>query len=94
MEPVFLCRRSQYWTRAWTVWQTAKSQIEIGERRVSVLNDAVQKTELLMCHSGATYLEVLTAQQSLLEAETLQSQAYFERIQSIIKLYHALGGGA
>ena len=77
-----------------TVWQTAKSQIEIGERRVSVLNDAVQKTELLMCHSGATYLEVLTAQQSLLEAETLQSQAYFERIQSIIKLYHALGGGA
>lgn len=72
---------------ALTVWQTAKSQIEIGERRVSVLNDAVQKTELLMCHSGATYLEVLTAQQSLLEAETLQSQAYFERIQSIIKLY-------
>ena len=79
---------------ALTVWQTAKSLIEIGERRVSVLNDAVQKTELLMCHSGATYLEVLTAQQSLLEAETLQSQAYFERIQSIIKLYHALGGGA
>lgn len=79
---------------ALTVWQTAKSQIEIGERRVSVLNDAVRKTELLMCHSGATYLEVLTAQQSLLEAETLQSQAYFERIQSIIKLYHALGGGA
>ena len=34
---------------ALTVWQTAKSQIEIGERRVSVLNDAVQKTELLMC---------------------------------------------
>ena len=77
---------------ALTVWQTAKSQIEIGERRVSVLNDAVRKTELLMCHSGATYLEVLTTQQSLLEAETLQSQAYFERIQSIIKLDHALGG--
>ena len=77
---------------ALAVWQTAKSQIEIGERRVSVLNDAVRKTELLMCHSGATYLEVLTTQQSLLEAETLQSQAYFERIQSIIKLYHALGG--
>ena len=77
---------------ALAVWQTAKSQIEIGERRVSVLNDAVRKTELLICHSGATYLEVLTTQQSLLEAETLQSQAYFERIQSIIKLYHALGG--
>ena len=77
---------------ALAVWQTAKSQNGIGERRVSVLIDAIRMTELLMCHWGATYLEVLTTQQSLLEAETLQSQAYFERIQSIIKLYHALGG--
>ena len=57
---------------ALTVWQTAKSQIEIGERRISVLNDAVRKTELLMCHSDATYLEVLTTQQSLLDAEQTQ----------------------
>ena len=39
------------------------------------------------------YLEVLTAQQSLLEAEVQQLQTRFERIQSVIKLYHALGGG-
>jgi len=53
----------------------------------------VRKTELLMSHSGTTYLEILTAQQSLLEAETVQLQTCFDRIQGIIKLYHALGGG-
>ena len=40
-----------------------------------------------------TYQEVLTAQQSLLEAEVQQLQTRFERIQSVIKLYHVLGGG-
>jgi outer membrane protein TolC len=77
---------------ALTAWQTAKSQIEIGESHVSVLNEAVRKTELLMCHSGATYLEVLTVQQSLLDAEQTQVQNIFGKIQGVIKLYHALGG--
>ena len=78
---------------ALTAWQTAKSQIEINARQVETLCDAVRKTESLMRHSNATYLEVLTAQQSLLEAEVQQLQTRFERIQSVIKLYHVLGGG-
>ena len=78
---------------ALTAWQTAKSQYEINTRQVKTLRKTVRKTELLMSHSGTTYLEILTAQQSLLEAEQLQLQTSFERIQSIIKLYHALGGG-
>ena len=77
---------------ALTAWQTAKSQIEIGESHVSVLNEAVRKTALLMCHSGATYLEVLTVQQSLFDAEQTQVQNIFGKIQGVIKLYHALGG--
>lgn len=78
---------------ALTAWQTAKSQFEINTHQVETLCEAVRKTELLMRHSDTTYLEILTAQQSLLEAETLQLQTSFERIQSIIKLYHTLGGG-
>lgn len=78
---------------ALTAWQTAKSQYEINTRLVETLREAVRKTELLMSHSGTTYLEILTAQQSLLEAETSSLQTCFDRIQSIIKLYHALGGG-
>ena len=78
---------------ALTAWQTTKSQIEINARQVETLCDAVRKTESLMRHSNTTYLEVLTAQQSLLEAEVQQLQTRFERIQSVIKLYHVLGGG-
>lgn len=78
---------------ALSAWQTAKLQIEIGESRVSTLNETVQKTKLLMRHSGASYLEVLIAQQSLFDAELSQLQNRFNHIQSIITLYHVLGGG-
>lgn len=78
---------------ALTAWQTANGQIEIADNQVATLKDAVRKTELLMRHSPTTYLEVLTAQQSLLDAETAQLQARYDRIQSIINLYHAVGGG-
>ncbi len=76
-----------------TAWQTAKKRIEITDRQVEILREAVKKVELLMRHSDTTYLEVLTAQQALLEAELSQLQNRFDRIQAIINLYHALGGG-
>lgn len=47
-----------------------------------------------MRHSSTNYLEVLTAQQSLLNAELIQTQDLFDKVQGIITLYHALGGGA
>ena len=78
---------------ALTTWQTAKSQIEISARQVETLNEAVRKTQLLMRHSDTTYLEVLTAQQTLLDAEMALAQRRFDRIQAVINLYHALGGG-
>ena len=46
-----------------------------------------------MRHSDTTYLEVLTAQQTLLDAEMALAQRRFDRIQAVINLYHALGGG-
>lgn len=73
--------------------QTSRRQIELGEQQMTTLNEAVRKTELLMLHSSTTYLEVLTAQQSLLNAEQQQTQYRFDNIQGFINLYHALGGG-
>ncbi len=78
---------------ALTAWQTAKKRIEITDRQVKTLREAVKKVELLMRHSNTTYLEVLTAQQALLDAELSQLQNRFDRIQAVISLYHALGGG-
>lgn len=77
---------------ALTAWQTSNGQIEIADSQVDTLKEAVRKTELLMRHSPTTYLEVLTAQQSLLDAELTALQSRYDRIQSIITLYHALGG--
>lgn len=74
-------------------WQTARERIVIGEEQIATLQEAVRKTELLMRHSSTNYLEVLTAQQSLLAAELTEAQDRFDEIQGVINLYHALGGG-
>ncbi len=74
-------------------WQTAQERIKIGTQQVRTLKEAVRKTELLMRHSSVNYLEVLTAQQSLLAARLTQAQDRFNKIQGVISLYHALGGG-
>lgn len=73
--------------------QTAREKWEMDSQSVLSLQEAVRKTELLMRHSSVNYLEVLTAQQSLLEARQAVAQDKFDEIQGIINLYHALGGG-
>lgn len=68
--------------------------MEITKRQISELENAVRSTRLLMTYSNtASYLEVLTARQTLLNAQLRQVQENFDRIQGVIKLYHALGGG-
>lgn len=75
-------------------WQNARRKVNIYESQVEQLEQAVTSTRLLMTHSNTTgYLEVLTAQQSLLSAQLNQIANRFEEIQSIINLYTALGGG-
>ena len=78
---------------ALTALQTARERIALTSQNVTALTEAVRKTELLMRHSSTNYLEVLTAQQSLLDAQQSLSQDKLDEIQSIINLYHALGGG-
>lgn len=78
---------------ALTALQTARRKLDIDNTQVATLQEAVRKTELLMRHSSVNYLEVLTAQQALLTAEQAVAQDHFDEIQSIITLYHALGGG-
>ena len=46
-----------------------------------------------MEYGTRTYLEVLTARQSLLSAELNQIANRFSEIQSVVNLYQALGGG-
>lgn len=73
--------------------QTARERLAINSQSAVLLQEAVRKTELLMRHSSVNYLEVLTAQQSLLDVRKSLAQDKFDEIQGIINLYHALGGG-
>lgn len=75
-------------------WQNAQQRLNVSHRQIEELENAVRSTRLLMTHSdNSSYLEVLTAQQSLLAAQLTETQEQFDKIQGIIKLYHALGGG-
>ncbi len=72
---------------------SARDRLGYVREQTGLLEDAVVKTELLMRHSPTNYLEVLTAQQSLLAAQQLEVQCRYDEIAGIITLYHALGGG-
>lgn len=80
---------------ALTQWQNANLRLNVSARKISELEEAVRSTRLLMTYSeSSSYLEVLTAQQTLLSAQLTETQEIFDKIQGIIKLYHALGGGS
>ncbi len=74
-------------------WQTASAKRELLDNQIKALESAYKSTSLLMQYGTTTYLEVLTAQQSLLSARLTQVSNQVAEIQSIIDLYQALGGG-
>ena len=74
-------------------WQTARQKQELNKAQIQTLQSAVRSTQLLMQHGDTNYLEVLIAQQTLLQAELVNASDKFEEIQGVINLYHALGGG-
>ena len=78
---------------ALTAYQTSRDKAVLYEKQVEALRTTVRSTSLLMEHGTRTYLEVLTARQSLLSAELSQVANRFAGIQSVVNLYQALGGG-
>lgn len=79
---------------ALTAWQHANSRLALCARQKEELKHTVSSTTLLMSHSDdASYLEVLAAQQSLLQTELTEKQEMFNKIQAMVNLYHAVGGG-
>lgn len=61
--------------------------------QVKDLERTVKTSELLYERSTGTYLELLSARQSLLSAELNTVTDQFTRLQSVVSLYQALGGG-
>ena len=64
------------------------------QRQVQVLREAYTGTHELMDNGKASYLEVLTAQESLLNAQLDQAMNMYDAAEAVIALYIALGGGS
>ena len=60
---------------------------------MEVLYDAYAGTHELMDNGKASYLEVLTAQESLLNAQLSEAANMYNGAKAVIALYIALGGG-
>jgi multidrug efflux system outer membrane protein len=60
-------------------------------RQVEALGRTVKSTTLLMSHGTKTYLEVLSAQQSLLSAQLTQLNNSYSEMIAIVNLYQTLG---
>lgn len=75
------------------LYDASSTKIIEHKAQVEALKNAVSYTQDLF-HSGkSTYLEILTAQQSLLNAQLNQVSDTFQRMQAVINMYQALGGG-
>lgn len=74
-------------------YQANKDILSQRSLQIDALQRAVASTESLMKLGTSTYLEVLTAQQSLLSAQLSEVSDAYQCMVAVISLYHALGGG-
>ena len=80
-------------SNALVLYNTSEEKSNIEAKQIEVLKKNVEDTKNLMASSGSTYLEVITAQQSLLNVELSKIVDDFNKMQAVVNLYYALGGG-
>ncbi len=81
-------------SNALVLYNASAEKSIIEGKRVAVLKQNVEDTKALMASAGSTYLEVITAQTNLLNAELSKVTDDFSKMQAVVNLYYALGGGA
>lgn len=74
-------------------YNTYDANSKIEAERIQVLTKSVEDTKALYRSSSSSYLEVLTAEQNLLNAKLQKITNDFSKMQSVVSLYTALGGG-
>ncbi|RZL14784.1 MAG: TolC family protein, partial [Pedobacter sp.] len=75
-------------------YQTATEKEETRAKQIASLTKAVDFTKELLRYSSATnYTDVLTSEQSLLTAQLSGINDRLQKLQSVVNLYRALGGG-
>lgn len=78
---------------ALSLYESANQKMIQRVQQINSLEKSVGYTQELLTLGTSTYLEVLTAQQSLLSAQLSGISDKFQQMQAVVNLYHALGGG-
>ena len=73
--------------------QQSREQREAQEQQVAALQDAYKLADMRYQGGRATYLDVLTAQRTLFDAELQLADTRRKQLVSVVQLYKALGGG-
>ena len=82
-------------SNALVAYNSYSQKAELDGKRVAVMKQNVEDTKKLMESStNTTYLEVITAQSNLLNAEISEVSSQLSKMQAVVSLYQALGGGA
>lgn len=74
-------------------YNSSKERADIEQKQIDLLTKNVEDTKMLYKSSGSTYLEVISAQSNLLNAEINKVTDDFNKMQAVVSLYQALGGG-
>ena len=89
-----LLKAGQEVSNALNAYNTACQTTEIAQRQVVQLQKAYDDTEFLFKNGNTTtYLETLNAQMSLLNGQLSLINNRYEKVQAVVALYQALGGG-
>ena len=71
----------------------AKERLILIDEKLVALQKATKDASLLYQNGMATYLEIITAQNNLLQTELEETNIRLEKLQSAVDLYRSLGGG-
>ena len=81
-------------SNALVLYNSSEEKSRLEALQVESLTKNVEYTKLLFKQgSGTTYLEVISAQSSLLSAQLAKVESDFNKMQAVVNLYYALGGG-
>ncbi len=78
---------------ALVLYNSSDEKGKIDRQKVTALRKSVSYTQDLFKMGSSSYLEVISAQQQLLNAEIAQVTDDFNKMQAVVNLYSALGGG-
>jgi outer membrane protein TolC len=78
---------------ALSLHQTALEKMQVRTYQIDALEKSVSYSQELLRYGFANYNEVITARQSLLQAQLGGTNDRLQRLQSVVSLYRSLGGG-